>query len=164
MIFSLYLLDCFFILAINLCIYLYDENDHRKGLIIMCKILCVDDDKVMLLLIEEFLECKFPSVTVVTHQSPLEAISQVKNDENISLVITDCDMGEVSGFDVIEACIAKGLPSAIMVSGDDTNLKTALFKFKDKIHFQTLNKPASLRELEVTIRHSLEQPERKSCL
>lgn len=119
------------------------------------RILVVEDDPDILILVEQFLTSLGYQVFAMT--SPGEAL-RMSDEHSIDLLITDLLMPEISGAELIEALRQDfpGLP-CICISG---YLDTLADSLPQKQHLWTLSKPFSLAQLEQAVDHAFKLAER----
>jgi len=109
------------------------------------KVLVVDDEEMLLVMYRDML--KLLGCTVLSSNSPQEALTLLAEDRTINLLCTDYDMPEMNGIELAEAChrIRPDLP-IILTSGLSINLDAK--KLRSAGINQVLAKPVSLQELQ----------------
>ena len=109
------------------------------------KVLVVDDEEMLLVMYRDML--KLLGCTVVSTNSPKEALEILARDKTVNLLCTDYDMPEMNGIELARAChdIRPDLP-ILLNSGLTINLSEQ--KLREAGIHQVLGKPVSLQELQ----------------
>jgi DNA-binding NtrC family response regulator len=114
-------------------------------------ILLVEDDLDLQELISEFLTSSGFKVLVAT--TPTDAINQLKDQNNLDLLITDFSLGsETSGADIAKLALETHMPIKILLM---TGLTSNLTEVKD---FPILEKPFTLEKLLATVKQVFLMP------
>ena len=104
------------------------------------RILIVDDDQEICELIQEILENAFPSAILqVKIQSSSQRALELIQDTNFNIVITDINMPEVNGYDLVKKFLEQKHGVIIALTGD-MSLSLSLTCFRDGA-FYLLDKP-----------------------
>ena len=83
----------------------------------MRKVVVVDDNKMFLKAVKEFIECKTDFVCT-EFSNPEDALRHVLKEKDIYAVVTDYEMPEMSGMTLAQKIIETKI---IVMSGHDTN-------------------------------------------
>src|SRR6478735_3971651 len=94
------------------------------------KLLVVDDAVSMLLLLKKFFEINYE---VVTYKSVNEAIQYLQNNMELpDLIISDLNMGDVSGEDFVRYLKSemntKDIPTFILTSNEQSSVRVKFLK------------------------------------
>lgn len=120
----------------------------------MTKIAVIDDDKEMRLLIEDHL--RHQKYEVKSFASPILALETILGgDFTPDLVITDLQMPEINGIEVIRRLKARDPDLSIIVMTAFGSIESAVDAIK-KGAFDYLSKPFKLSELNLVIERGLE--------
>lgn len=122
------------------------------------KILIVDDEENLLAFLKELLELK--NYFVETSQSASDAIEKLKSNK-YDLILSDINMPEISGIDLLELCKKEYKNTEIMLITGDPNLDGAVQAVK-KGAFDYLSKPISPERLYERVKASLNHAKHKS--
>lgn len=120
------------------------------------KLLVVDDAVSMLLLLKKFFETNYD---VVTYKSVNEAIQYLQNNIELpDLIISDLNMGDVSGEDFVRYLKAeirtKEIPTFILTSNEQSSVRVKFLKLGvDDI----LTKPFNFEELSLRVDNILKR-------
>jgi two-component system, chemotaxis family, chemotaxis protein CheY len=120
------------------------------------KLLVVDDAVSMLLLLKKFFEINYE---VVTYKSVNEAIQYLQNNMELpDLIISDLNMGDVSGEDFVRylksEMITKDIPTFILTSNEQSSVRVKFLKLGvDDI----LIKPFNFEELSLRVDNILKR-------
>lgn len=120
------------------------------------KLLVVDDAVSMLLLLKKFFEANYE---VVTYKSVNEAIQYLQNNIELpDLIISDLNMGDVSGEDFVRYLKAeirtKEIPTFILTSNEQSSVRVKFLKLGvDDI----LTKPFNFEELSLRVDNILKR-------
>jgi DNA-binding NtrC family response regulator len=98
---------------------LMDDNNTEKA-----KILVVDDEKDMLVLLDRMLTSR-PGFKVITCSDPVEAIKLI-DQKNPDLVITDLKMPNLSGMDILEHARKKSWSTAVIIMTAYATIESAV--------------------------------------
>lgn len=131
-------------------------GQHKKGTP-MIKVLYVEDEAMVQNLIRELFLTSFPEVSLTIEASVRRGISLIRDSTSFDLVITDGNLVDSTGCEVIEACIEENVPAVIMVSAREENLETANMLFAGKIPMRMLHKPFRLNQLVLAIEELIAQ-------
>lgn len=114
------------------------------------RILLVDDDPAMLLLVGRFLQEQVPGSTLLKAPSGEDGLRMLK-DQPVDLVLSDYRMGLVNGTDVL-AFALQHQPTAIRVlmSGYGDPKMIAAARQRAQIH-EFVEKPVAIDELEANL-------------
>jgi two-component system, chemotaxis family, chemotaxis protein CheY len=120
------------------------------------KLLVVDDAVSMLLLLKKFFETKYE---VVTYKSVNEAIQYLENNlEYPDLIISDLNMGDVSGEDFVRHLKSdiktKDLPTFILTSNEQSSIRVKFLKLGVE---DILIKPFNFEELSLRVENILKR-------
>jgi len=96
-----------------------DDNNTEKA-----KILVVDDEKDMLVLLDRMLTSR-PGFKVITCSDPVEAIKLI-DQKNPDLVITDLKMPNLSGMDILEHARKKSWSTAVIIMTAYATIESAV--------------------------------------
>jgi len=88
----------------------------------MKKIVVVDDNKMFLEMLKEFVECTNKDFKCMAFLNPEDALRYVIDGKNIYTVISDYEMPQMNGLTLAQRII-ESLPATkvIVMSGHDTN-------------------------------------------
>ncbi len=120
------------------------------------KLLVVDDAVSMLLLLKKFFEINYE---VVTYKSVNEAIQYLQNNMELpDLIISDLNMGDVSGEDFVRYLKSemntKDIPTFILTSNEQSSVRVKFLKLGvDDI----LIKPFNFEELSLRVDNILKR-------
>jgi DNA-binding NtrC family response regulator len=116
-------------------------------------ILVVDDDPESRMTYSEFLSDS--GYTVIARPDGASALSAVRDAANIDLVITDYQMPDMSGLDLIRN-LRKVLPYVQMIMLTAYGTIDTYFRSRDLGVFEFVSKPVRQRELERIVRAAIE--------
>ncbi len=87
----------------------------------MKKILLIDDDAAFLKLLEEYVERRYPGLTVLTCNDPIKCLTSITDD--LDLVLVDLEMPGLDGSKILSYAVSKGLSKnrIIILSGHDAD-------------------------------------------
>lgn len=120
----------------------------------MARILLVDDDREMQSLVNDFLQTN--NHEVISFQNPLKALEFFLNqDSPFDLIITDLQMPDISGIELIKRIRSKDQELPIIVMTAFGTIETAVEAMR-KGAFDYLTKPFKLRDLNLTIDRAIE--------
>ncbi len=119
----------------------------------MKTILLVDDEKSLLLSIEEGLATHVDRYAVLTAQDGREAL-KIMADHQVDIVVTDLKMPNMNGFELLAHLQThySQLPAIIMTAFNTPQIED---RFKDNAGIQLLEKPLDFDELATAIRKGL---------
>jgi CheY-like chemotaxis protein len=85
----------------------------------MKKILLIDDDTAFLKLLEEYVEKRYPGLTVLTCNDPIKCLTSITND--LDLLLVDLEMPGLDGSKILSYAVSRGLNKnrIIILSGHD---------------------------------------------
>lgn len=85
----------------------------------MKKILLIDDDRLFLEFLTDFVQKRFPNLEIITCDNPLRGLALI--DEGLDLLLLDLEMPEMDGSKLLSYAIEKGIDCKriIMLSGRD---------------------------------------------
>lgn len=110
--------------------------------------ICIVDDSVEVTeLLEDYLEVSNLDCTIHTFNQPTEAISYLREHQDVDILITDFHMGRYTGLDVIRATRKEALK--IVISGDINRDELRTLR---KVGVTYHDKPVSMKEIETDIR------------
>jgi len=91
------------------------EKERQK----MGKVLLIDDDEVFLKLIEEYVEKRYPGLTVLTCNDPIKCLVSISED--LDLLLVDLEMPGLDGSKVLSYAVSAGVSrkKIIILSGHD---------------------------------------------
>ena len=130
----------------------------------MRKILLIDDDAAFLKLLEEYVEMRYPGITVLTCNDPLKCLTSITED--LDLLLVDLEMPGLDGAKILSYAISRGVSKnrIIILSGHDADYLHDRFPMGSCL--AVLNKFEAQQEnaLDMIFR-SLQQKDltRKSC-
>lgn len=120
----------------------------------MANIVVIDDDREMRMMVEDHLKCQ--KYTVHGFGSPIAALEKILSGEiSPDLVVTDLQMPELTGIEVIRRIRTKTIDTPIIVMTAFGSIETAVDAMK-KGAFDYLTKPFKLSELNVVVARALE--------
>jgi CheY-like chemotaxis protein len=87
----------------------------------MRKILLIDDDAAFLKLLEEYVEKRFPGLTVLTCNDPIKCLATITDD--LDLLLVDLEMPGLDGSKILSYAVSTGLNKnrIIILSGHDAD-------------------------------------------
>jgi CheY-like chemotaxis protein len=93
----------------------------------MKKILIIDDDRVFLTMIEEYVTNNFPALSVTTCGNPLKGLAAISSD--LDLLLVDLEMPGIDGAKVLAYATGRGLSKSriIILSGRHADYLHQLF-------------------------------------
>jgi CheY-like chemotaxis protein len=130
----------------------------------MRKILLIDDDAAFLKLLEEYVEMRYPGITVLTCNDPLKCLTSITED--LDLLLIDLEMPGLDGSKILSYAVSRGVSKnrIIILSGHDADYLHDRFPMGSCL--AVLNKFEAQQEnaLDMIFR-SLQQKDltRKSC-
>ncbi len=130
----------------------------------MRKILLIDDDAAFLKLLEEYVEMRYPGITVLTCNDPLKCLTSITED--LDLLLIDLEMPGLDGSKILSYAVSGGVSKnrIIILSGHDADYLHDRFPMGSCL--AVLNKFEAQQEnaLDMIFR-SLQQKDltRKSC-
>lgn len=91
------------------------------------KLLIVEDEEVLKLMLERILKISYPTIDILTASDGLEGLEQFKNNQDINLILTDVNMDRMNGFEMINQLSSKyqKIPNIIVMSAWPENEKQA---------------------------------------
>jgi diguanylate cyclase (GGDEF)-like protein len=122
-------------------------NDENK----MSNILIIDDEPVVRNLIEEILSEKHICVTA---NSAEEALNILKT-QNFNLVLTDINLGGMSGIDIIPQIHASAPDTVIIMISGERTIENAIHAMRIGA-FDYIGKPLDLDHIEIAVTRALE--------
>lgn len=123
------------------------------------KILCVDDeiDMEMLIKMKFRKQIKSDTYNFVFAHNAFQAITKLKENTDIKIMLTDINMPEMNGLDLLIKVNEMNIPElkVIMVSayGDVDNIETAM----QRGAFNFTTKPINFSQLESTIEEAINE-------
>jgi len=87
----------------------------------MKKILLIDDDRLFLDLLTEYIRERFPGLEIITCDNALQGLAQITAD--LDLLLLDLEMPELDGSKLLSYAIDKGVDKSriIILSGHDAD-------------------------------------------
>lgn len=87
----------------------------------MKKILLIDDDRLFLEFLTDYVQQRFPNLEIITCDNPLKGLALI--DEGLDLLLLDLEMPEMDGSKLLSYAIEKGLncKRIIILSGRDAD-------------------------------------------
>jgi CheY-like chemotaxis protein len=87
----------------------------------MKKILLIDDDAAFLTVLEEYVEKRYPGLTVLTCRDPIKCLPSITDD--LDLLLVDLEMPGLDGSKILAYAISRGLSKnrIIILSGHDAD-------------------------------------------
>ncbi len=87
----------------------------------MGKILLIDDDAVFLKLLEEYVEERYPGLTVLTCNDPIKCLTAITED--LDLLLVDLEMPGLDGSKILAYAVSRGVSKnrIIILSGHDAD-------------------------------------------
>lgn len=87
----------------------------------MKKILLVDDDRLFLELLTEYVHERFPGLELITCDNALQALAKITDD--LDLLLLDLEMPDLDGSKMLSYAIDKGVDKGriIILSGRDAD-------------------------------------------
>ena len=73
----------------------------------MKKILIIDDDRLFLDLLTNYVRERYPNLEIITCDDPLQGLAQI--DKDIDLLLLDLEMPKIDGGKLLSFAIEKGL-------------------------------------------------------
>jgi CheY-like chemotaxis protein len=88
---------------------------------IMKKILLIDDDRLFLELLTNYVRERYPDLEILTCNEPLQGLAQI--DKDLDLLLLDLEMPKMDGGKLLSYAIEKGLDRRriIILSGRDAD-------------------------------------------
>jgi CheY-like chemotaxis protein len=88
---------------------------------IMKKILLIDDDRLFLEVLTNYVRERYPNLELITCDEPLQGLAQI--DKDIDLLLLDLEMPKIDGGKLLSYAIEKGLDRSriIILSGRDAD-------------------------------------------
>jgi CheY-like chemotaxis protein len=88
---------------------------------IMKKILLIDDDRLFLDLLTNYVRERYPDLEIITCNEPLQGLAQI--DKDLDLLLLDLEMPKMDGGKLLSYAIGKGLDRRriIILSGRDAD-------------------------------------------
>ncbi len=85
----------------------------------MKKILLIDDDRLFLEFLSDYVRKRYPKLDIVAHQNPTKALGQINAD--LDLLLLDLEMPGLDGSKLLAYAIEKGIDKSriIILSGRD---------------------------------------------
>jgi CheY-like chemotaxis protein len=85
----------------------------------MGKILLIDDDAAFLKLLEEYVEKRYPGLTVLTCNDPIKCLASITDD--LDLLLVDLEMPGLDGSKILSYSVSRGVSKdrIIILSGRD---------------------------------------------
>jgi len=85
----------------------------------MGKILLIDDDAAFLKLLEEYVEKRYPGLTVLTCNDPIKCLASITDD--LDLLLVDLEMPGLDGSKILAYAVSRGVSKnrIIILSGRD---------------------------------------------
>jgi CheY-like chemotaxis protein len=85
----------------------------------MGKILLIDDDAAFLKLLEEYVEKRYPGLTVLTCNDPIKCLASITDD--LDLLLVDLEMPGLDGSKILAYAVSRGVSKnrIIILSGHD---------------------------------------------
>jgi len=85
----------------------------------MGKILLIDDDAAFLKLLEEYVEKRYPGLTVLTCNDPIKCLASITDD--LDLLLVDLEMPGLDGSKILSYAVSRGVSKnrIIILSGHD---------------------------------------------
>ncbi|MCK9418942.1 MAG: response regulator [Nitrospirae bacterium] len=85
----------------------------------MGKILLIDDDAAFLKLLEEYVETRYPGLTVLTCNDPIKCLTSITDD--LDLLLVDLEMPGLDGSKILAYAVSTGVSKnrIIILSGHD---------------------------------------------
>ncbi len=85
----------------------------------MGKVLLIDDDAVFLKSLEEYVEKRYPGLTVLTCNDPIKCLVSITED--LDLLLVDLEMPGLDGSKVLSYAVSRGLSKnrIVILSGHD---------------------------------------------
>ncbi len=128
------------------------------GRYMVSKILVVDDEPDLEVLILQKFRRKIRKneFEFFFARNGLEALEQLKSNEDIDMILTDINMPQMDGLTLLEELLKlPSLTKAVVVSayGDMSNIRTAM----NRGAFDFITKPIDFRDLELTIEKTLSE-------
>jgi len=122
-------------------------------------ILCVDDEQDMEMLISQKFRksIRDKEYSFIFAQNGIQALEQLDNNPNISLILSDINMPEMDGLTFLSRLKERknGEIKTVMVSayGDMENIRTAM----NRGAFDFITKPINFEDMEITIAKTVEE-------
>ncbi len=87
----------------------------------MGKILLIDDDAAFLKLLEEYVETRYPGLTVLTCNDPIKCLTSITED--LDLLLVDLEMPGLDGSKILSYAVSRGVSKnrIIILSGHDAD-------------------------------------------
>jgi CheY-like chemotaxis protein len=87
----------------------------------MEKILLIDDDVAFLNLLEEYVEKRFPGLSVQTCNDPIKCLASITDD--VDLLLVDLEMPGLDGSKILSYAVSRGVNKnrIIILSGRDAD-------------------------------------------
>ncbi len=132
-------------------IYLPLDKRIQKKVAFSPTILCIDDDKQILYLIETFFKKATEAFTITTRDNPEQILSYLDEHPEVDLVISDVMMPNMNGWDLLAQIKNKfPLMPVVLISGDPAALEQpAGAPTADHI----IQKPLGLKEIKGLIQN-----------
>ena len=111
------------------------------------RITIADDDKNMLIIVEDILQRAFPKARLVSFQAPRAALEHIQT-HGTEFVVTNHGMGEMSGTELIKLLRAHDVRVPIIMISSNPDVRSEAMEagaddFVDKLHIEIL--PAVIR-------------------
>jgi CheY-like chemotaxis protein len=119
------------------------------------RILIVDDDKEILLMLDFALKKLGPDYEIVTAKGSVEALNKIEQEKRFDLVVTDYVMKEITGVDLARAVrrISPGTPVVLMTAYGTKRLRATT----ETLGFDGyLDKPFTVQKIRGIIKHTIE--------
>lgn len=129
-------------------------NEQTETDLTLRKVLLVDDDMSVRMLVGDFLQNKGFSVT--TASEPLEGLDLVKN-ESFAVIVSDYEMPNLTGLEFLEkAREINPAPTRVLLSGN-VSLDKLVEASESGLIYRFMMKPWIVQDLLVTVRNSSER-------
>jgi DNA-binding response OmpR family regulator len=87
----------------------------------MKKILLIDDDRLFLEFLTDYVHDRYPKLEIITHDNALQALPRINSD--LDLLLLDLEMPNLDGSKLLAYAIEKGVDKSriIILSGRDAD-------------------------------------------